>query len=98
MTQPTSTTDYSNFDWQPEDSWSPGDPPLLLVQNLVQRIVLLIGEALEHTDGDDLAVRLEEIEQQLLAWRRARDGNASERDEVRAADIVRHIAVVRAML
>lgn len=81
-------------DFEPEDAWSPGDPVSELLANLIARLLLLgeIVRRMEDACNEDV---LNEIAERLAHWRRSSQRTASERAQVRAYDIERHIAVVR---
>lgn len=85
-------------DWEPEDSWSPGDQVYELLDNLDARCVLL-GEP-SRINGDDVTFgeRLDDIIRRLRHWEGTKASGASGRDWQRADDIARHIDFVKARI
>lgn len=84
-------------DYEPEDSWSPGDPVRELLDNLCRRCSLLGEPTQLPADATDVD-RADEIGGRLRRWRQTSAPGATARDRQRAHDIARHLQIVRTKL
>lgn len=85
-------SDESVFgDHEPEDSWDPGDPVPLLIENLLKRLDLLNG--MQGRRGR-LGELLDVVEARLRPWTQ-RKGTVSARDLVRIEQLEEDLAFLR---
>ena len=81
-------------DIEPEDSWDPGDPVPLLIDNLFRRLALLGQTRLDDAYTDD--ERLDDVTH-LLAHARLRD-NLTDADLLRIELVAEDIGHIRGRL
>jgi hypothetical protein len=83
-------------DDEPEDAWHPDDSLDELADNLRRRIELLDGEPTDEWGQGSLAERLAEVERRLD--RRQRAGPLTDRQRLRAIDLIEDLYFVRERL
>jgi hypothetical protein len=75
------------FDFEPEDSYDAGDPPLDRARNIARRLRLIDGRP--DPPGDDLGELVRELEARIAAGAGAElDGRARHRLEQAALDLI----------